>query len=153
MMAGEIEMPENRAEQLQRFRAAHAAQRLDVLTICSPYCVESDRYILLEREQGDATFTVCRDCDFSTPFDRGEIRPVAGYTLDAFQREINEAAEAWLVDYIPEGVYDGPTMIFERVEAEMYRRVRMMAPSRTSSHGRMLAAWERAFPVVRRSLR
>lgn len=145
-------MPDKRTEQLNHLRAARGARRVHVLTICSPFCMTTDRLVLVEREQG-SMLSVCRACDFNAPLDHGDARPVDDAALHVFNQNNEGTAEAWLVDYIPEGVYDGLTVILEQADADGYRRVRMMNPPAESAHWRLLSSWKKAFPAVRALLR
>ncbi len=144
---------ELRPREVEQFRATHRANRVYVLTAITPFRPAMDRFVLLEREYGASLLLVCGGCPFRAPLDRGEPQPVMDEMLAEFRRRIDGAEKAWASDAVPDGAYDGMTLVAERATAQGYDIVHMVAPRGNTPHARLLYAWTQVFPSVRNTLR
>lgn len=144
---------EQRPRDVEQFRADHRAARVFVLTAITPFRAAMDRFVLLEREAGASLLLVCAGCPFRAPLDRGEPHPVTDEMLAEFRRRMDGAEKAWASDAVPDGAYDGVTLVAERATARGYDIVHMVAPRGNSPHARLLYAWTQVFPAVRQVLR
>ncbi|MBN2305847.1 MAG: hypothetical protein JXQ72_15295 [Anaerolineae bacterium] len=144
-------MADNRATEVQRFRAAQRAARLHLLTVITPFRASLDRFMVIEGEAG-ATLRRCTGCRLSAPLDQGESQPVAPETLDVFLHGIESARAAWDQDALPDDTLDGVTIIAERATGDGYAITHMLAPRSNSPHARLLRAWAEAFPAVEKVL-
>jgi len=140
-----------REARVQAFRAAQNAHTVLILTAVSPFSVSQERFIVVQRDDG-AHLLTCSGCTPRTALAQGQTRPVAPDVWVGFQADLAQAETAWDGDAIPPNVHDGLTLTFERAAAGRYERVRTVTPSPQSPHARLLAAWARAFPEVRRTL-
>ncbi len=144
---------DQRQHEVERFRKQHQAARVFVLTAITPFRPSMHRFVLLERENAPCLLLVCTDCPFRAPLDRGEPHPVTDEMLAEFRRRMDGAEKAWASDAVPEGAYDGMTLVAERASVQGYDIVHMVAPRGSSPHARLLYAWTQVFPEVRKALR
>ncbi|HML24340.1 MAG TPA: hypothetical protein PKD09_21975 [Aggregatilinea sp.] len=144
---------EQRPREVEQFRTEHRAERVFVLTAITPFRPAMDRFVLLEREAGASLLLVCVGCPFRAPLDRGEPYPVTDEMLAEFQRRMAGAEKAWEADAVPDGAYDGMTLVAERATVQSYDIVHMVAPRSNSPHARLMYAWTQVFPAVRKALR
>ena len=86
-------MPDDHAQQVERFRAAQRATRLHLLTALSPLAASLDRFIVVEAEAG-ATLRRCTGGRLTASLDRGDARPLTPETLAAFLEAIQAAGAA-----------------------------------------------------------
>ncbi len=140
-----------REARVQDFRAAQDAQQVLILTAVSPFSVSQERFVIVQREDG-VRLIACQGCTPRTALEQGQSRTVAPEVWQTFQTDLSLAEMAWTGDAIPPNVHDGLTLTMERADAKGYERVRVVAPPEGSPHARLLAAWARAFPEVRRVL-
>ncbi len=143
---------EQRPREVEQFRAAHGADRIYVLTAITPFRRAMDRFVLLERDEGASLLLICVECPFRAPLDRGEPQPVTDEMLAEFRRRIDGAEKAWASDAVPDGAYDGMTLVAERASARGYDIVHIVAPRGNSPHARLIYAWTQVFPSVRKAL-
>ena len=144
-------MSDPRAANVERWRAQLGAERLFILTAVTPFTVSQARFAVVDAA-GGARLISCRDCTPRSPLDIGESEPILPAVLRQFLDDLAAAADAWAEDAVPANVHDGITLTMERADAAGYARVRMVDPPPDSPHARLLAAWTRGFPAVRRAL-
>ncbi len=140
-----------REARVQNFRVAQNARCVLILSAVSPFSVSQERFVVVQREN-DVRLIVCAGCTPRTDLAQGQARPLSAEEWAVFQRDLALTEMAWTGDAIPPNVHDGRTITVERADASGYERVRIVAPPPESSHARLLAAWARAFPEVRRVL-
>ncbi|MBN1679398.1 MAG: hypothetical protein JW966_03850 [Anaerolineae bacterium] len=144
-------MDNSQPHAIEHFRTAEHAERVTILTVLSPFRAQLDRFTVIETQIAEAgVLLTCTACALDAPLNQGRRQPLSPGVLAAFDRAL---VAAWPGDdRVPDGAHDGVTLIIERAAAGRYRRVRMVDPPENSAHGRLLAAWKQAFPVVRQVL-
>lgn len=145
-------MADEREIALQQFRQAQRADRLHLLTVVTPFRASQDRFVVIE-QGGEGALLACVGCKLSAPLDQGQRQPLPRETLASFLRALDAGEAAWGEDAVPEGSYDGTTIIIERVAAGAYASTHMVAPRSNSPHARLMRAWVAAFAAVEQALR
>ncbi len=140
-----------RETRVQNFRVTQNARQVFILTAVTPFSVSQERFVVMASGDGVRLIT-CAGCTPRTDLAQGQARPVALDVWRNFQVDLSQTEMAWAGDAVPPNVHDGLTITVERAEPESYERVRIVAAPPQSPHARLLEAWARAFPEVRRAL-